>query len=118
MSLAASLWNTVPARIQGELRAHLEAHGPIPLFDDLVSRLRETAARAGLLLVGSVRVAVEALAADGADLTQSALTSEEDFGGAVRASGPLRALLSLALSDAFLAARTRALRASSSSRDR
>jgi hypothetical protein len=116
MSLAASLWDTIPAGIQGELREHLEAQGPPAPFDELVALARQSAAKAGLLLVGSVRTAVEAMANEGIDLTTSAIESEEDFVGAVHASEPLRAMLSFALSDDFLAGRSRAVRARDTSR--
>jgi hypothetical protein len=117
MSLAASLWDTIPARIQGELRSHLETEGPPAPFDELVELARQSAARAGLLLVGSVRTAVEAMANEGIDLTTSAIGSEDDFIAAVHASGPLRAMLAFALSDDFLAARSRAVRARGTSQE-
>jgi len=110
MSLAASLWDTIPGRLQGEIREHLAISGPAPSFDDVHAWVREAGARAGLLLVGSVRTAVEALVADAVDVSASALDSEEAFSIAAKNSGPLRAILSFALSDNFLAARSRALR--------
>jgi hypothetical protein len=93
------------------LREVLAEHGPPPPFGELALSVADTAARAGLLVTGSVRRAVDALARDDASLASAELTTETGFAAAVNASRALRAILAFALGDAYLAARSRALRA-------
>jgi hypothetical protein len=114
MTLAAGLWNTVPARTQSEIRLTLERAGSLPPFATLRAVALEMGARIGLLVTGSLRTSVEALVMDDEELAELTVTSESLFASAVKRSPVLRALVGLALDDHYLAARARSLKARSS----
>jgi hypothetical protein len=112
LAFGASLWNTIPARNQNQLRILLAAQPEMPPFEDLLARVRAGAARAGLLVSDSLTASVRGLLSDDPELSIATIDRESDFAAAVSQSASMRALVEFALSDDYLAARARALQAS------
>ena len=111
VAMAATLWNTIPGRAQQRIRALLEGIDEPPDYRTLRSAVMSAAARSGAMVAGQVRASVEALLIDDPDIGSSRLDSEDAYRDACRASAPLAGLVQFALSDTYLAARARAMRA-------
>ncbi|MCC7540741.1 MAG: hypothetical protein IT379_31280 [Deltaproteobacteria bacterium] len=104
ISLAASMWQTVPSRVQRRLRAMLEERAfPTPAV--LRANARRAALRSGLLLSGDVMAAVAELTSDDPDLSALLQGDEGAFVSACARSEPLATLVRFAASDAMLSMR-------------
>jgi len=105
-ALAAELWRTVPARDQNRMRALLEETADDRFtYPRLHTEVLAAAARAGLLVAGSVRASLLGLSQDEPALRAHALDDERDWVLSCARSSSLRALVRLSLSDAYLVAR-------------
>ncbi|MEM9194007.1 MAG: hypothetical protein AAGF12_32830, partial [Myxococcota bacterium] len=109
IELAASLWNTVPARTQNHIRVLLAAQGDPPSYRTLRDAVFAGGAKAGLLVAGAVRAAVFGLLSDDPSLRDVRIDDEADFERAVKGSAALQEVIRFALSDPYLAARHRAM---------
>jgi hypothetical protein len=106
-AMAAELWRTLPNGTQKQISNILRAAPLAPSHETLIEQLRVRALRVGLITAGALDVALDNLELDAeptgarAPATEAALTS-------ALAQRPLLArLLAFALSDAYLALRSR-----------
>ncbi len=103
--LASDLWRMLPGRSQTALRELFENLDERPSFEDALDEARRRGARAALMVDGSASIVARALLLDDPTLRSHSLETPLRYAEACRASGPLRSMLRLALSDLYLAAR-------------
>ncbi len=100
-ALAASLWRTIPARSQRELRDLVVACDEALDYDAVRRASLEAAAQAGLVCCGDLSIALSSLLT--ADPALAALDRDAaGFARAIEASPALNATLRLAFHDAFI----------------
>jgi hypothetical protein len=106
--LAAALWQNVPARSQAPLAQLLRARADALRPEALRAQIRSTAARAALLVSGSLASALRALPLTEPELEGVAISGEQIFVQACQRSPALAETVRCALSDVFIDALRRA----------
>lgn len=106
--LAAALWQNVPARSQAPLAQLLRARADALRPETLRAQTRAGAARAALLVSGSLASALRLLPLSEPELEDVALGGEQVFVQACQRSAALAETVRCALSDVFLDALRRA----------
>ncbi len=107
-SLASELWRTLPSATQKQIGNILRAPGSLPLsYAPLREQLRLRAARVGLITAGALNVALDALELDADGALPRVPITESAFELALREHPLLANLVAFALSDTYLALRSR-----------
>src|SRR6185295_14998741 len=106
--LAAALWQNVPARSQAPLAQLLRARADALHPELLRAQIRAGAARAALLVSGSLTSTLRALPLSEPELEGVALGGDQVFAQACQRSAALAETVRCALSDEFLDALRRA----------
>ncbi len=100
--LASSLWHTVPVRVQAEMREFLEQHLAELDYDALRNQSTLAAHRAGLFVIGNVRLVLEALATLEPSLRNLDIHTELGFQNACHDSEVWSEIIRTALSEPYL----------------
>jgi tetratricopeptide (TPR) repeat protein len=106
-AMAAELWRTLPNGTQKQISNILRAMASPPTYETLIEQMRVRALRVGLVTAGALDVALENLDLDGDPSGVRAPASEAALTAALLSRPLLARLLSFALSDAYLALRSR-----------
>jgi hypothetical protein len=106
-AMAAELWRTLPNGTQKQISTILRALTPTPSYETLIEQLRVRALRVGLITAGALDVALDNLELDAEPAAGRAPATEAALTNALAERPLLSRLLSFALSDAYLALRSR-----------
>ncbi len=104
---AGDLWRTLSPRDQSTIRDLFSEMSSRPSFDRAWEEARRRAACGALMVEGSVADTARGLSVDEPSLAGQELDTPIGYRQACAASGPLRTLIRMAFSDAYIAARGR-----------
>jgi tetratricopeptide (TPR) repeat protein len=106
-ALTADLWRNLPGQAQRQVEQCMrDLHQPVDAAG-LRKQLRQRAARVGLVVCGSLSVALEHLGLDESPAVPRWICGETAFAEALSQRDDVRSLICFALSDAYLALRSR-----------
>ncbi|QQR89182.1 MAG: hypothetical protein IPJ88_13320 [Myxococcales bacterium] len=96
--LGAELWETMPKKDQDWMRKTMAQTPELPNFSSFRQAAFDSALRAGLLVSGSLRVAIEALASFDSSFSPLSLATEEGFQSICKQNSSMQTLIRFAFS--------------------